>query len=416
MLTREAVEELAAFDGRGAAVLSVYLDLEPARQIRRSYRIAFEDLVKAALERLPEAERDGLRSEAAAVGEWLEHQPPRGQGLALFSCAPRGFWRMHALAVRLRDHLAFEPAADVAPLLALLDEYERYAVALVDKQRARLFTVFLGEIEERASFQEELLPAKTDQGGLSQAGDQRHHEAHVHWHLKRVVQRLAELHRRRPFDRLILAGPEEATTALRGLLPRALAHRLVAVVPAQASAGDAEILQATLDVETRVEREMEERLFGRVLDLIGPGGRATLGVGPTLAALWADALSLRDDLDRWLQGLLEAPAGAAGPGELGWIPSVNVHETDDEMVVQVEVPGLDPADLDLMVTAGGTAAGRAGHAGGLDRPGRHAREQGRPAARRLHRRVPVRQLRADGAAAAGDRRRPRGGPGRQRVC
>jgi HSP20 family molecular chaperone IbpA len=260
---------------------------------------------------------------------------------------------MHALAVRLRDHLAFEPAADVAPLLALLDEYERYAVALVDKQRARLFTVFLGEIEERASFQEELLPAKTDQGGLSQAGDQRHHEAHVHWHLKRVVQRLAELHRRRPFDRLILAGPEEATTALRGLLPRALAHRLVAVVPAQASAGDAEILQATLDVETRVEREMEERLFGRVLDLVGPGGRATLGVGPTLAALWADALSLRDDLDRWLQGLLEAPAGAAGPGELGWIPSVNVHETDDEMVVQVEVPGLDPADLDLMVTAGG---------------------------------------------------------------
>jgi hypothetical protein len=59
------------------------------------------------------------------------------------------------------------------------------------KQRARLFTVFLGEIEERASFQEELLPARTDQGGLSQAGYQRHHEAHVHWHLKRVVQRLA---------------------------------------------------------------------------------------------------------------------------------------------------------------------------------------------------------------------------------
>jgi hypothetical protein len=35
------------------------------------------------------------------------------------------------LAVRVRDHLAFEPAPDLAPLLELLDEYERYAVAVV---------------------------------------------------------------------------------------------------------------------------------------------------------------------------------------------------------------------------------------------------------------------------------------------
>jgi HSP20 family protein len=66
-----------------------------------------------------------------------------------------------------------------------------------------------------------------------------------------------------------------------------------------------------------------------------------------------DVLSLRDELDRWLQRLLEEPAGTPAPDEPGWIPSVNVHETDDEMVVRVEVPGLDPADLDLMVTPGG---------------------------------------------------------------
>jgi len=41
------------------------------------------------------------------------------------------------------DHLAFEPQPDVAPLLDVLDEHERYAVAVVDKAKARLFTVFL---------------------------------------------------------------------------------------------------------------------------------------------------------------------------------------------------------------------------------------------------------------------------------
>jgi hypothetical protein len=89
----------------------------------------------------------------------------------------------------------------------------------------------------------------------------------VHWHLKRVAQRLAELHRSRRFDRLILAGPMEATTQLRGVLPRPLATRVAAVVPAEMAAGDRELL-----------------------DLAGPAGRATLGVPPTLAALWSDTV------------------------------------------------------------------------------------------------------------------------------
>lgn len=56
MLTRSSVERLEAFDAGDARVLSVYLDVEPVRAARRSYRIAFEDLVKDARERLAAAE------------------------------------------------------------------------------------------------------------------------------------------------------------------------------------------------------------------------------------------------------------------------------------------------------------------------------------------------------------------------
>jgi peptide chain release factor subunit 1 len=287
MLTETQIEALQAFDGRGALVLSAYLDLDPARQVRRSYRVVFEDLVKQARAPLQGPALEGLGAEAARVREWLESPEPRGKGLALFSCTPRGLWQAHVLHVRVTDHLVFEPSPDVGPLLELLDEYERYAVALVDKETARLFAVFMGEIEEITAFTD-LVPGKHDQGGLSQAKYQHHHEAHVHWHLKRVAQQLAGLLRRRRLDRLILAGPDEATSELRRLLPRVLAHRLVAVVPAKVSAGVAEILELTLRVERGVEREVEERLLGELLDMAGPAGRATVGVSPTLDALWAD--------------------------------------------------------------------------------------------------------------------------------
>jgi len=38
MITPEEIERLEAFDGGEARVLSAYLDLDPARQVRRSFR------------------------------------------------------------------------------------------------------------------------------------------------------------------------------------------------------------------------------------------------------------------------------------------------------------------------------------------------------------------------------------------
>jgi peptide chain release factor subunit 1 len=289
MVTPEQIEQLEAFDGQGARVLSAYLNLDPGRQVRRSYRIVFEDLVKEVWEGREGPARGELQSEAARVQAWLESHEPTGKGLAIFSCEPRGLWQAHPLAVRVPDHLAFDDKPDVAPLLELLDEHERFAVALVDKEKARLFSVFLGEIEEGETLKD-LVPGKHDQGGVSQAHYQGHHEMHVHWHLKRVAQHLAELLRRRQFDRLILAGPEEATSELRCLLPRALANRLVSVIPGELFASDAEILEATLEIERRIEREAEEHLLHELLETAGAGGRATCGVVATLDALYMVAV------------------------------------------------------------------------------------------------------------------------------
>ena len=66
-----------------------------------------------------------------------------------------------------------------------------------------------------------------------------------------------------------------------------------------------------------------------------------------------DSGALRDDFDRWLQRLSDEPWGFPAVSERGWVPSADVHETDDEVVVTVEVPGLDSDDIDLMITPQG---------------------------------------------------------------
>src|SRR5262245_38119791 len=66
-----------------------------------------------------------------------------------------------------------------------------------------------------------------------------------------------------------------------------------------------------------------------------------------------EVFALREDLDRWLSGLLEEPPGFRGFGGFGWLPSCELHERNDELIVTVEVPGLRPEDLDLMLTREG---------------------------------------------------------------
>jgi peptide subunit release factor 1 (eRF1) len=286
MLSWKQLEQLERFDSAGTRVLSLSLNLNPTRQATRSYRIAFKSLVKEVSATLTEAERRDLAGEVQRVTEWFDQREPPALGLILFSCTPRDLWLTYFVDAPVRDHLAFDVRPDIAALLELVDDYERFAVTLVSKDKARLFTVFAGAIEETIAF-EGFVPGKTDAGGLKQSKIQRHHELHVLWHLKKVVAYLLKLQSRHNFDRLILMGPVEATSELQEILPHVLKTRVAAVLPTEEDVTDAEILEKAIGVERRIEADAEDRLVSQVVEAAGSGGRATCGVDATLEALWA---------------------------------------------------------------------------------------------------------------------------------
>jgi len=65
---------------------------------------------------------------------------------------------------------------------------------------------------------------------------------------------------------------------------------------------------------------------------------------------------LQSELNRLLEDYLQpARYGAAEPPPTdidpqAWSPAVDVYETNEEMIVVVEVPGVNPASIDLAVT------------------------------------------------------------------
>jgi HSP20 family protein len=61
--------------------------------------------------------------------------------------------------------------------------------------------------------------------------------------------------------------------------------------------------------------------------------------------IWDELFNMRSDVDRML-GRSETQVGA------GWCPVVDVHESNDEIMLQAELPGLSSDDVELNIENG----------------------------------------------------------------
>ena len=95
-----------------------------------------------------------------------------------------------------------------------------------------------------------------------------------------------------------------------------------------------------------------DKIADKVTTLL-PSRRERQDSHEDLPPVGAEVLALRDNLDGWLERFFEEPWGFRALGSVQLMPSASVHETDKEVVVTAELPGLDKADLNLRVTPEG---------------------------------------------------------------
>jgi len=64
-----------------------------------------------------------------------------------------------------------------------------------------------------------------------------------------------------------------------------------------------------------------------------------------------EMVSLRETMDRLLDEAFARPLASLALGEgLGWMPQIDMYQTDNDIVVKATVPGVKPEDLHLTIT------------------------------------------------------------------
>jgi peptide subunit release factor 1 (eRF1) len=270
-------------------VLSVYLDIDPATAQREGYEAQLIELWKPLKARsMDRWMRGRLEYEIAGVVEevrsWREAP---GRSVAMFFSGPAGLRIVLPLQFPLHSVARFEPRPAMAPLIAALDEHRRYCVVLFDKAQARIITALLGRVEEEVQLESDVL-ARTDVGGWGgylQSRYARHREHHLTEHIHRVIEHLWAIDRSHPIHSLILGGPDEAVSALRRLLPRALARSVAGTAHLDLDLPTPEVLRRVESIDEEARQTEDVRIVEEIATEAAKGGHAAQGWTETLQSL-----------------------------------------------------------------------------------------------------------------------------------
>jgi peptide chain release factor subunit 1 len=289
MLNREELKEAAKMGGNGSYFVSLYLNVNPITNLKGDYIIKFKNMLRETAESqqrpaMKAIEKDLKAIESYVIGNKREFK----KALAILSSSSNSYWRNYHLSVAVKSELIVDKAPYIKPLLDIMDNYQRYAVLLVDKESARIFIAQLGEITEYGEVHTADIPGKHKKGGwfaLSQNHYERHIDYHIGLHLKDVIKKLESFLKGEYIGRLIVGGSDEAVSMTREMLPKTITEKVIGTFSAGMFEVNADIIKKVGPVLRAFEKQREESTVEELVNRALKNEKAVIGLEGVLKAV-----------------------------------------------------------------------------------------------------------------------------------
>jgi len=289
MLNRQDLKEIAGIQSNSSYFVSLYLNVSPVFNQKGDYVIHLKNMIKDAADKTEKAvykkiKNDLEKIESFVIGSKREFK----KGLGIISSSEKSFWQKYHIAVPFKNEIIIDKTPYIKPLVDILDNYKRYAVILVDKESARLFLVHLGEIEEYGEVHTPDVPGKHKMGGwfsLSGHKFERHINYHVSLHLKDVIKKLDAFLADEQIDRIVLGGPADAVSMVKGMFSKPISEKIVGFFNAEMFANVNDIHERVKSVINEYEKNLEKATISALLTTASKGENAVIGLENVLNAL-----------------------------------------------------------------------------------------------------------------------------------
>lgn len=180
------------------------------------------------------------------------------KGVAIFSNGEGHAWHIIESPLELRTQLFVSHDFFVHPLMAILDDYEPFVGALIDKKQAKMYLIHAGTIEDSRYVLDE--QKKNDRNiDTSFKNDMdRRKKGKETLHDQKLLNELEHFVRKHKVKRLILGGPKGTLDGALNILPKSLAQLLIGTFHAELFLKDPEIIEHFVTKANEFERKEEQ--------------------------------------------------------------------------------------------------------------------------------------------------------------
>jgi peptide chain release factor subunit 1 len=292
--SRKQIQALAQLKGDKNLTVSFYLDTDKSRLSQKEINVSFKNLLAEGRARLASVDsgknsKDALDEDLNKISLFGSRILPSytAAGLAVFSSSASGLWQDLSLPRAPRNHIIIDRAPYLRPLSVILDEYHHICALLLNRHGARWYDIDLGEIALLESLTSDV-PNRVREGGwqgYESKRIERHIDAHLHDHFKKVAQKTFDLFKTHPFDWLFLELKEEYRSSFEPLLHPYLKDRLKGWLKTNPNDSEDKILKQAMEMEKKLRLEEEAGLAQTLVSGLESGVRAVSGVREVLRTL-----------------------------------------------------------------------------------------------------------------------------------
>jgi peptide subunit release factor 1 (eRF1) len=298
MISAETVNGIVRFQANGLPVVSLYCRVDPGasrREVRARVDSLLDQIRPLANDRdLDHRNRVSARTDIERIKDALDSERWPPGTIAIFSCSGRGLYEEIPLPRRMREQVMVDKTPLARPMLAVLGEYPRACVLVVNREAAPVWEMYQDEMREVQTVTDPLRKAGNTAESRPEDRIQNRVDEQAKRHFRRAASVIDQLLRGDGYDILVVGGHEYELGEFFRLLPDELHGRVAGTFSADPSATPvAEIRSGAEGVMRRYQHEQDQRLVGHVLELAAAGGLAA--VGPE-DCLWAGSMSAIDTL------------------------------------------------------------------------------------------------------------------------
>jgi peptide subunit release factor 1 (eRF1) len=291
-ITRDEIRELAEFQDQNSSAVSFYFQPSaPRNKAHKEDTILIKDLAREATRALEDrGTKDNARADLERIVRLSGELRSNGTyARAVFACAAQGIWREYELPASLGSTQIFvDRHFHLKPLAHLLGASPLLGVVMIDRHRARIFDLRLGELTERKDLFHPLPRRGRSDGFAGYEGGhaQRRVEDEARQHCKNVAETVKDLLEKGIFEKWILACQDAQRSLFEPQLHPYVSQALIGRFHADlAHATRDELRTHAQQIVEQWQGERRQELVNQVLSQARSNARGVTGLRRVLRSL-----------------------------------------------------------------------------------------------------------------------------------